>query len=131
MNFEEEKLQSNLWSCYFFYIRPRTSKRKHPRILGILAPRNFVREKSGHFLFSSIFFILFKKLYFSILSTHPWHYLSFRRSEDSLKIFKNWDLGMSIFTHNLTRPPLRRKKYIFKYRAYWTGFATLFQRRNR
>ena len=37
---------------------------------------------------------------------------------NGFKIFKKWVLGMSIFTQNLTRPPLRRKKNILKYRVY-------------
>ena len=37
---------------------------------------------------------------------------------NGVKIFKKWVLGMSIFTQNLTRPPLRRKTNILKYRVY-------------
>ena len=37
---------------------------------------------------------------------------------NGVKIFKKWVLGMSIFTQNLTRPPLRRKQNILKYRVY-------------
>ena len=37
---------------------------------------------------------------------------------NGVKIFKKWVLGMSIFTQNLTRPPLSRKKNILKYRVY-------------
>ena len=55
-------------------------------------------------------------------------------ADNCIKIFKKWVLGMSIFTQNLTWPPLRRKKIfsnigfiVFKR----TGFATPFQRNNR
>jgi hypothetical protein len=37
---------------------------------------------------------------------------------NGVKIFQKWVLGMSIFTQNLTRPPLRRKQNILKYRVY-------------
>ena len=37
---------------------------------------------------------------------------------NGVKIFKKWVLGMSIFTQNLTQPPLRRKQNILKYRVY-------------
>ena len=37
---------------------------------------------------------------------------------NGVKIFKKWVLGVSIFTQNLTRPPLRQKKNILKYRVY-------------